>query len=560
MPDREKEHHLPKHRALISVSDKTRVVEFASALADLGYEIISTGGTAALLTEAGLAVTAVSEITGCPEMLDGRVKTLHPAIHSGILAVRDCQEHLQALADNGFSLIDMVVVNLYPFGKVTANPGCTLAEAIENIDIGGPAMIRSAAKNHQFVTVVIDAQDYQPLIDEIKADTSGSVSAVTRRKLAVKAFQRTSEYDAAITEFLSRHVAANHVTAEFPPDPELYPDQLSLRFNKVADLRYGENPHQTAAFYRDVTLAAENDGSSGLAAAEQLWGKELSFNNIQDADAALRISAGFTQPVAVAVKHANPCGVALGDTPVQAFQSVYEADPVSIFGGIVALNCVIDANAADEIAKVHLDVLLAPGYSEAALTKLKTRKNMRILTVPDLDRRSATFAVSAASVVATALSTPPGLDFKRVHGGLLVQSWDHVDNLKLWSEWKCVTKVQATKELMADLAFAWQVAAHVKSNAIVIVKNGMTIGIGGGQTNRIDAARIAINMAGEKCRDAVMASDGFFPFDDVVLAAAAAGIAAIVQPGGSIRDELSIKAAEEAKLPMYFTGVRHFRH
>lgn len=578
---------MPKHRALISVSDKTGVVEFASALADLGYEIISTGGTAALLTGAGLAVTAVSEITGCPEMLDGRVKTLHPAVHGGILAVRDSQEHLQALADNGFGLIDLVVVNLYPFGKATANPGCTLAEAIENIDIGGPAMIRSAAKNHRFVAVVIDAQDYQPLIDEMRASASGSVGAETRRKLAVKAFQRTSEYDAAITEFLAHHVAAEAcgVCAESKrlenlPEPSPYSDQLSLRFAKVADLRYGENPHQTAAFYRDVTFAAKS-GSSGLAAAEQLWGKELSFNNIQDADAALRVSAGFTQPVAVAVKHANPCGVAVGDTPAQAFQRVYEADPVSIFGGIVALNRVIDAEAAAEIAKVHLDVLLAPGYSEAALSKLKNKKNMRIMAVPDLDRRAA------ASAVANASSAPAGIDFKRVRGGLLVQSWDHVDNLtrdqerdcacdhacdhgdrlcdrlwddKLWSEWKCVTTVQAAHELMTDLAFAWQVAAHVKSNAIVLVKNGMTIGIGGGQTNRIDAARIAINMAGEKARGAVMASDGFFPFDDVVLAAAAAGIAAIVQPGGSIRDELSIKAAEEAALPMYFTGVRHFRH
>lgn len=603
---------MPKHRALISVSDKTGIVNFASALADLGYELISTGGTARLLTEAGLKVTPVSEVTGSPEMLDGRVKTLHPAIHGGILALRDSQEHLHALEESGFGLIDMVVVNLYPFGKVTANPECSLAEAIENIDIGGPAMIRSAAKNHQFVSVVIDAEDYQPLIDEMKASVSGAVGATTRRKLAIKAFQRTSEYDAAITEFLAHHAVTEAcgagaedsragtgdcgavikvcgASAEAQKSKNLlalYPDQLSLRFAKVTDLRYGENPHQTAAFYREVVIApaiapasAPDTDSLGMAAAEQLWGKELSFNNIQDADAALSISAEFAEPAAVAVKHANPCGVALGETPAQAFQRVYEADPVSIFGGIVALNRVIDAAAANEIAKVHLDVLLAPGYSEAALSKLKTKKNMRIIAVPDLGRRftASTRSVTAPSGSASpnaspsaspsappsvspsvSLSAPTNLDYRRVQGGLLVQSWDHCDEPV--SEWKCVTKVQAAQEFMADLAFAWQVAAHVKSNAIVLVKNGMTIGIGGGQTNRIDAARIAINTAGEKARRAVMASDGFFPFDDVVLAAAAAGIAAIVQPGGSIRDELSIKAAEEAELPMYFTGVRHFRH
>ena len=547
---------MPKHRVLISVSDKTGVVEFASALADLGYEIISTGGTAALLTEAGLAVTAVSEVTGCPEMLDGRVKTLHPAIHGGILARRDSQEHLQALTENGFGLIDMVVVNLYPFGKVTANPACSFAEAIENIDIGGPAMIRSAAKNHQFVSVVVDAADYQPLIDEMKANGSGSgeVCEATRLRLALKAFQRTSEYDAVIAKFLTRHAEIEVCGASAGAS---YPDQLSLQFAKVADLRYGENPHQTAAFYREISPdTAEKDKTafSGMAAAEQLWGKELSYNNIQDADAALRMSASFAEPVAVAVKHANPCGVALGDTSAQAFERVYEADPVSIFGGIVALNRFIDAAAAEAITKVHLDVLLAPGFSEEALRKLKTKKNMRIMVVPDLSRNF----VTPLGMSPTAPGALSNLDFKRVQGGLLVQSWDHGD--KPWSAWKCVTKAEAAPELMDDLAFAWQVAAHVKSNAVVLVKNGMTIGIGGGQTNRIDAARIAINAAGEKARGAVMASDGFLPFDDVVQAAVAADIGAIVQPGGSIRDELSIKAAAEAGLPMYFTGVRHFRH
>lgn len=566
---------MPKHRALISVSDKTGIVEFASALADLGYEIISTGGTAALLSKAGLAVTAVSEITGFPEMLDGRVKTLHPAIHGGVLARRDNQEHLQALAKMGFGLIDMVVVNLYPFEKVTANPECTLSDAIENIDIGGPSMIRSAAKNHQFVTVVIDADDYPLLIEEIKASPDRIVGAATRMRLAAKAFQRTSEYDAAIAGFLRQHESAS--SASLP-----YPDQLNLQFVKVADLRYGENPHQTAAFYREAFSVLGRGSAapgSGLAAAEQLWGKELSFNNIQDADAALRICADFVMPAAVAVKHTNPCGVALGSTAAQAFQRVYEADPVSIFGGIVALNRVIDAEAADEIAKVHLDMLLAPGYSEAALAKLKTKKNMRIMVVPDLDldKRSRICAASeAVSGSAVAIGAAAGgapvsyFDFKRVQGGLLVQSWDRVtdqacdneyDQTNMsWHNWKCVTRTKAAQELMNDLTLAWQVAAHVKSNAIVLVKNGMTIGIGGGQTNRIDAARIAIKTAGEKACGAVMASDGFFPFDDVVLAAAEAGITAIVQPGGSIRDELSIKAADEAELPMYFTGIRHFRH
>lgn len=510
-------------RALISVSDKTGVLDFAAELASLGVEIISTGGTAKMLKEAGVKVTGISEVTGFPEILDGRVKTLHPNIHSGLLAVRDSAEHQQQMEELNISYIDLVVVNLYPFRQTISKPEVTLAEAIENIDIGGPSMLRSAAKNNAFVTVVVDAADYPAVLEQIKQH--GDTDRETRMRLAAKVFRHTAAYDSLIAGYLTEQTG------------EEYPEKLTVTFEKVQGLRYGENPHQNAAFYR-LPLT----GSGNVATAEQLHGKELSYNNINDANAALAIVKEFTQPAVVAVKHTNPCGVGVGDTVLDAYRKAYEADPVSIFGGIVAANRVIDGETAQLLKDVFLEIIMAPDFAPEALEILTTKKNLRLLKLGEWEK-----------------SSRPEPRYTSVEGGLLVQDSD-VKEISSADELTVVTDRKPTDDELKQMLFGWKVVKHVKSNAIVLAKDNQTIGVGAGQMNRVGSARIAIEQAGERSKGAVLASDAFFPMPDTVEEAAKAGITAIIQPGGSIRDEDSIAEANKHGIAMVFTGVRHFKH
>ncbi len=517
-------------RALISVSDKTGVVEFATALDSFGVQILSTGGTAKLLQESGIQVTEVGDYTGFPEMLDGRVKTLHPKIHGGILSRRDLPSHVAAAGDAGIPPIDLVVVNLYPFQATVAKDDCTLAEAIENIDIGGPTMVRAAAKNYQHVAVVTDAGDYPALAGELKA-SGGKLSPATRFRLAVKAFSHTAEYDGAISNYLTS------IDAE--GGRQAFPERLNLQFAKAQAMRYGENPHQQAAFY-----VAPGEKEASIATARQLQGKELSYNNIADADAALECVKQFdSAPACVIVKHANPCGVAYGKNLLEAYDRAYQTDPESAFGGIIAFNGELDGETAKAIVeRQFVEVIIAPKVSAAASEFVAAKKNVRLL---ECGRWPAT----------------PGkrLDFKRVTGGLLVQEAD----LALYNELKVVTKRAPTEAEMADLLFAWRVAKFVKSNAIVYAKGNMTIGVGAGQMSRVNSARIAAikaEHAGLEVRGSVMASDAFFPFRDGIDSAGEAGIAAVIQPGGSMRDEEVIAAADERGMAMVLTGMRHFRH
>ncbi|NLY42674.1 MAG: bifunctional phosphoribosylaminoimidazolecarboxamide formyltransferase/IMP cyclohydrolase [Clostridiaceae bacterium] len=511
-------------RALISVSDKTGVNEFAKELHSLGYEIISTGGTAKVLRDAGIEVLNVSDITGFPECLDGRVKTLHPKIHAGILAIRDNEEHMKQLKELGVDAIDIVAINLYPFKQTILKENVTLEEAIENIDIGGPTMIRAAAKNFQDVAVIVDPSDYALVIKELKE--KNEVSKETKFKLAYKVFEHTSHYDTLIAQYLRQQIG-----------DELFPQTLTLTYEKVQDMRYGENPHQRAVFYKEI---GENPGC--LTSAKQLHGKELSFNNINDANGALALLAEFDEPTVVAVKHANPCGVASAETIYEAYLKAYEADPVSIFGGIIAANREIDAKTAEEINKIFIEIVIAPSYTEEALQILTRKKNIRILELKTIGSK-----------------LPKGaLDMKKVAGGLLVQDVD--DALLNMGEIKYVTERKPTEQEMKDLIFAWKIVKHTKSNGIALAKNNQSVGIGPGQTNRITAANLAINYAGDRAKGSVMASDAFFPFSDCVEAAAKAGITAIIQPGGSIRDQDSIDACNKYGIAMIFTGMRHFKH
>ncbi|NLM37783.1 MAG: bifunctional phosphoribosylaminoimidazolecarboxamide formyltransferase/IMP cyclohydrolase [Firmicutes bacterium] len=508
--------------ALLSVWDKTGILDFARGLVEQGFTLISTGGTQRVLAEAGLPVQGVSELTGFPEILDGRVKTLHPKIHGGILARRELDAHRQQMAEHGITPIDLVAVNLYPFAATVAKAGVTLEEAIENIDIGGPTMVRAAAKNYRHVTVVVNPARYPEILKELAE--KGETSEATRFALAVEAFNHTAYYDAVISRWLAGR------TQESP----LFPEHLVLPYTKIETLRYGENPHQQAAFYREPQAAPGT-----VATARQLHGKALSFNNLNDLNAAWELVLEFDEPAAVAVKHTNPCGVAVGADLYTAYTRAYESDPVSIFGGIVAVNRPLDARTAEKLSEIFLEVIIAPAYSEEALDILTRKKNLRLLEIPLTKARET-------------------LDVKKVSGGLLLQT---LDSSTISPEgWQTVTTKAPTPAQLADMVFGMKVVKHVKSNAIVLVKNGQTIGIGAGQMNRVGAARIAIEQAGAKASGSVLASDAFFPFRDTVDAAAATGVTAIVQPGGSVKDEDSIAACNEHGLAMVFTGTRYFKH
>ena len=521
--------------ALISVSDKTGVLELAQALAHLGVRLLSTGGTAKLLADHGLAVTEVADMTGFPEMLDGRVKTLHPKVHGGLLARRDVPAHMAALAEHGIATIDLLVVNLYPFEATIAKPNCSLEEAIENIDIGGPAMVRSAAKNWQDVAVLTDASQYTALVAEL-SDT-GQVSRASKFALAVAAFNRISQYDGAISDYLSCIREDGSQSA--------FPAQSNSRFVKLQDLRYGENPHQQAAYYRDLYPAP-----GSLVTATQLQGKELSYNNIADADAAWECVKSFVGPACVIVKHANPCGVALGADALSAYRKAWQTDPTSAFGGIIAFNCSVDSTAAELIAQQFVEVLLAPAFSAEALVVFQAKANVRLLQV----------ALPAGGASAWAQGRN-AVDAKRVGSGLLLQT---ADNQELTvADLRIVTTLQPTATQMDDLLFAWKVAKYVKSNAIVFCAGGQTLGVGAGQMSRLDSARIAgikAQHAGLALAGSVVASDAFFPFRDGLDAVADAGAVCVIQPGGSVRDDEVVAAANARGIAMVYTGVRHFRH
>jgi phosphoribosylaminoimidazolecarboxamide formyltransferase / IMP cyclohydrolase len=520
--------------ALLSVSDKTGIVDFARALAARQVRLLSTGGTARLLADAGLTVTEVSEVTGSPEMLDGRVKTLHPRIHGGLLARRDVPAHMAALAQHDIGTIDLLIVNLYPFAQATARVDCTLEDAIENIDIGGPAMLRAAAKNWADVTVVIDPSDYARVLTELQA---GGVQRSTRFMLARKVFAHTAAYDGMISNYLSALAPGAEERVAAVPERAPYPATLSLQLNKVQDMRYGENPHQSAAFYRD---AAPVPGT--LAGWTQLQGKALSYNNIADADAAWECVKTFDAPACVIVKHANPCGVAVAADAAQAYAKALSTDPTSAFGGIIAFNRELDVATAEHVAKQFVEVLIAPSISAGARAVFAAKQNVRLLKVP----------LSAAS---------NAQDFKRVGGGLLVQSQD-AKNVGA-AELRVVTQLAPSAAQMADLMFAWKVAKFVKSNAIVFCAGGMTLGVGAGQMSRIDSARIAgikAANAGLSLQSSAVASDAFFPFRDGLDVVIDAGAGCVIQPGGSMRDDEVIQAADERGIAMVFTGTRHFRH
>ena len=519
--------------ALISVSDKTGILEFAQALNALGIKLLSTGGTAKLLADAGLPVTEVADHTGFPEMLDGRVKTLHPKVHGGLLARRDVPEHMAALKEHCIDTIDLLVVNLYPFEATVAKPGCTLEDAIENIDIGGPAMVRSAAKNWKDVGVLTDASQYAGVLAELKAD--GKLTDKTKFALSVAAFNRISQYDGAISDFLSS-IQPDGSHAQFPA-------QTNGRFIKLQDLRYGENSHQQAALYRDLYPAP-----GSLVTAKQLQGKELSYNNIADADAAWECVKSFSESACVIVKHANPCGVAVGNDSLQAYSKAFKTDPTSAFGGIIALNCPLDECAALQISKQFIEVLMAPSFTPEALEVFKSKVNVRILQID----------LPVSGQMGAGRNT---MDIKRVGSGLLMQTADNHE-LAL-ADLKVVSKLQPTPEQLQDLLFAWKVAKYVKSNAIVFCKDGMTMGVGAGQMSRLDSARIASIKAGHaslSLAGTAVASDAFFPFRDGLDVVVDAGATSVIQPGGSMRDQEVIDAADERGVVMVLSGVRHFRH
>ncbi|MGN1060333.1 MAG: bifunctional phosphoribosylaminoimidazolecarboxamide formyltransferase/IMP cyclohydrolase [Candidatus Coproplasma sp.] len=536
-----------KKRALVSVSDKAGVVDFCKELVACGFEIISTGGTAKALTDAGLKVIGISEITGFPECLDGRVKTLHPNVHAGLLAMRSNPEHMAQLEKLNINTIDIVCVNLYPF-KATLAKGADFAECIENIDIGGPTMIRAAAKNYQDVAVIVDPKDYAKVIDELK---NGGVTLETKKYLQYKVFAHTAVYDSLISNYLASQLGIE------------YPDSVTFAYEKAQEMRYGENPQQTAVFYKE-----EFDRAGSLPTAKQLWGKELSYNNINDANGALELLKEFgSTPAVVACKHANPCGVGTGKDIYEAYMRAYTSDPVSVYGGILAINGEVDEATANEINKIFIEIVMAPSYSEKALEILEQKKNIRLLQIENISAKREKTAK----------------DMKKVYGGLLVQQYDETllkgEDMGLFSRKAeveeittssgakrkvygtgVVTDRMPTKEEIEAMMFAWKVVKHTKSNAIVIGKEGRTTGIGMGQTNRIWAAQQAIAHAGEEAKGSVMASDAFFPFPDCVEECVKAGITAIVNPGGSIRDELSVEACNKAGIAMVFVGDRHFKH
>ncbi|OMP68011.1 bifunctional phosphoribosylaminoimidazolecarboxamide formyltransferase/IMP cyclohydrolase [Domibacillus epiphyticus] len=508
-------------RALISVSDKSGVTEFAREIAALGYEIVSTGGTKKMLAEAGVPVKGVTDVTGFPEILEGRVKTLNPYIHGGLLAKHGEPDHQKQLDEHNIQPIDIVCVNLYPFQETIAKPDVTTEDAIENIDIGGPAMLRASAKNHEYVTVIVDSSDYTQVLAELKGD--GKTTLETRRKLAAKVFRHTAAYDAMIAGFMT------------DLSGEENPEKLTVTYELKQSLRYGENPHQKAAFYSQPL------GSSfSVARAKQLHGKELSYNNIRDTDAALQIVKEFEEPAAVAVKHMNPCGIGAGATIEEAYARAYEADPTSIFGGIVALNRPVSKELAEKLHEIFLEIIVAPSFDEDAVEVLSKKKNIRLLTLDFANGKKGEKVLTS------------------VEGGLLAQDLDELSLAN--ADVKVATKREPTEEEWTALKLGWKVVKHVKSNAIVVTDDKMTLGVGAGQMNRVGAAKIALEQAGEKAKGAALASDAFFPMDDTVEAAAKAGITAIIQPGGSIKDEDSIKKADEYGIAMVLTGIRHFKH
>ena len=513
-------------RAVLSVTDKSGIVEFARELSNLGVELISTGGTAKLLRDSGIAVKDISELTGFPEMLDGRVKTLHPKVHGGILHRRQDPAHRDAVAQHGIEPIDMVVVNLYAFEKTAGRPGVQFDELIENIDIGGPSMIRSAAKNFQDVAVVTAPADYAAIAEEMKR-SGGSLSAETKWRLAQKAFATTAAYDSAIASTLERVSANGHYELH---SSESFPQTLRFSFSKVMDLRYGENPHQKAAMYSDGSGA-------GVANARQLQGKELSYNNIVDLQAGWDVAQEFEETVCAIIKHTNPCGTATGATPAEAYKKALECDPVSAFGGVIGVNRTVDGAAAEEMAKLFLEVIAAPGFDEAARAKLAAKKNLRLVEIT---------------------AKPQKWMLKNVSGGMLLQDADV--RLLSDSDLKVVTKRSPTAEEKRALLFAWKVSKHVKSNAIVYARNGQTVGVGAGQMSRVDSCKIGAMKAVLPLKGTVAASDAFFPFPDGIEEIAKVGATAIIQPGGSVRDQEVIEAADRLGLAMVFTGVRHFRH
>ncbi|MCM3739407.1 bifunctional phosphoribosylaminoimidazolecarboxamide formyltransferase/IMP cyclohydrolase [Oceanobacillus luteolus] len=507
-------------RALISVSNKNNITDFAKGLSELGIEVISTGGTLKSLQESGVDAVAIDEVTGFPEIMDGRVKTLHPKVHGGLLGKRSNPDHMKQMEENDIQPIDIVVVNLYPFKETLQKAGVSKEEIIENIDIGGPTMLRSAAKNFEDVLVIVDPEDYPRVLEALKED---NVSLELRQQLAAKVFRHTANYDAMIAGYFAGETG------------EEFPETYTVTYEKVQDLRYGENPHQAAAFYR----APLSTGLS-LARAKQLHGKELSYNNIQDANAALEIVEEYSEPAAVAVKHMNPCGIGVADSLSQAFQSAYDADPVSIFGGIIALNREVDAATAEILSGIFLEIVVAPGFTNEALEILTQKKNIRLLEVDMTQTKEVTHKLTSVS------------------GGVLIQHQDAgrvtADDIKV------VTKRQPTEKEIADLLFAWKAVKHVKSNAIVLAKDNQTIGIGAGQMNRVGSAKIAIEQAGEKAQGSVLASDAFFPMPDTVENAIKAGVTAIIQPGGSNRDQDSIDVCDEHGIAMVYTNMRHFKH
>ena len=508
-------------RALVSVSDKTNLVPFVSSLVELGYEIISTGGTKKALEAAGIKTIGISEVTDFPEIMDGRVKTLHPKVHGALLCVRDNPDHVRQIEDLGIQYIDLVCVNLYPFKETVQKPGVSHEEIIENIDIGGPSMLRSASKNYKFIPVLCDPSDYDAIVKELREN--GETYLTTREYLAAKVFRHTASYDTMIASYLTERTG------------EKYPEKFTITFDKVQELRYGENPHQSAAFYKGM------NPQYSLANAKQLHGKELSYNNIQDGNAAIEILKDFEgQPAVVGLKHMNPCGVGIGKTIEEAWDKAYEADPVSIFGGIVAFNEPIHASVAEKLSKIFLEIIIAPAFDEDAFEILSKKKNIRLMQLDTSLEVNAKYKVT------------------NVNDGLLVQD---IDDHKITAEdLRCVTNRKPTEEELEQLLFAWKVVKHVKSTAIVLVKDNMTIGVGAGQMNRVGAAKIAIEQAGEKAKGSIMSSDAFFPMPDTVEEAVKAGVTAIIQPGGSIKDQLSIDVCNEHGIAMVYTGVRHFKH
>jgi phosphoribosylaminoimidazolecarboxamide formyltransferase/IMP cyclohydrolase len=515
-------------RALLSVSDKTGIVDLARELTALGVEILSTGGTAKALKEKGIPVKDVADFTGFPEMLDGRVKTLHPRIHGGLLARRDNPEHTAQMKQHGLVPIDLVAVNLYPFESTIARPDCAFEEAVEQIDIGGPAMLRSAAKNFEDVTVIVDPKDYPRIVEELKRN-NGQVSRETRQTLARKVFLHTSRYDSVILNYLQQKAEGEEAVR--------FPEVLSLQYEKVENLRYGENPHQQAAFYREMQVVEPS-----VATARQLHGKAMSFNNYLDANAALELAKEFDDIVAVIVKHNNPCGVAIGETSAEAFRKAKETDPISAFGGVIAFNDPVDEEAAREIGTMFVEIVAAPGFEPEALDLLKKKKDLRLLDIGP-----------------TLKGSRGGMDIRKVVGGLILQDRD-LGRIEDFRKLKAVTQRRPTPEEYEALAFAWVVCKHVKSNAIVYARAGQTVGIGAGQMSRVDSVKIGAMKARLPLVGTVLASDAFFPFRDGVDEAAKVGVTAIVQPGGSIKDDEVIRAADEHGLAMVFTGMRHFRH